>query len=118
MKIIKADPFSLIDLGRRGENSARCVVFDISDWIKTYGHGVAQLAAEPPSSSAPYPCAVTAEGDKLIWEITSADTSVAGEGKCELSYYVGEQLVKSCIYQTYIFYSSYYIPLKINYTHC
>ncbi len=102
MKIITAEPFSLIDLGHRGENSARCVVFDIADWIKTYGQGNAQLAAQLPSSSAPYPCTVTADGDKLIWQITSADTSVAGKGKCELSYYVGEQLVKSCVYQTYI----------------
>ena len=102
MKIIKANPFSLIDLGRRGEHLARCVVFDISDWVKTYGKGVAQLAAELPSSSVPYPCTVTAEGDGLIWQITSADTSVAGEGKCELCYFVGEQLVKSCIFQTYI----------------
>ena len=102
MKFITAEAFSLIDLGHRGENSARCVVFDISDWIKTYGQGTAQLAAQLPSSSVPYPCAVTADGEKLIWQITSADTSVAGKGKCELSYYIGEQLVKSCVYQTYI----------------
>jgi hypothetical protein len=102
MKIITAEPFSLIDLGHRGENSARCIAFDISEWIKIYGQGVAQLAVQLPSSSVPYPCAVTADGERLIWQITSADTSVAGKGKCELSYYVGEQLVKSCVYQTYI----------------
>ena len=102
MKIITADAFSLIDLGHRGENSARCVIFDISDWIKTYGEGVAQLAAQLPTASVPYPCTVTADGNKLIWQVTSADTSVAGKGKCELSYYVGEQLVKSHVYQTYI----------------
>ena len=102
MKIITAEPFSLIDLGHRGENSARCIVFDISEWIKLYGQGIAQLAVQRPASSVPYPSAVTVDGEKLIWQITSADTSVAGKGKCELSYYVGEQLVKSCVYQTYI----------------
>lgn len=102
MKIITAEPFSLIDLGHRGENSAQCIVFDISEWIKIYGQGVAQLVAQLPSSSVPYPCTVTVDNERLMWEITSADTSIAGKGKCELSYYVGEQLVKSCVYHTYI----------------
>ena len=60
------------------------------------------LAALLPGEATPYPCSVSQEKNTLIWPLTSADTSVSGTGKCELSYYVGEQLIKSVIFQTYI----------------
>ena len=102
MKTILAETFSLLDLGFRGENLARQIIFDLTDWQTLYGEGVAGLNAQLPERSVSYPCLVTQDGNKLIWQITASDTSVAGKGKCELSYYVGEQLVKSLIFQTFV----------------
>ena len=101
MKSIFAHEFSRVDLGHRGEHLARRILFDLVPWQETYGFGVATLAALLPGAETPYPCTVSQEGNVLIWPLTAADTSVAGKGKCELSYYVGEQLVKSVIFQTY-----------------
>lgn len=102
MKSIFAKEFSRIDLGYRGENLARQVVFDLSEWRSTYGNGTAMLIAQLPGETAPYPCVCLREDNKLLWQLSAADTSVAGQGKCELSYYVGEQLVKSAVFSTYI----------------
>ena len=102
MKSIFAKEFSRIELGYRGENLARQVVFDLSEWQKTYGEGMARLVAQIPSEPTPYPCSVIREGDVLLWPLSCADTSVAGKGQCELSYYVGDRLVKSAVFSTYI----------------
>ncbi len=102
MKSIFAKEFSRIDLGHRGENLARQVVFDLTEWLEAYGNGTALLVAQLPNAPTPYPCSVVREGDALLWRLSASDTSVAGKGRCELSYYVGEQLVKSAVFQTYI----------------
>jgi len=103
MQTITAEQFSRIDLGRRGENFARQVVFDLAPWRELYGeNGRASLLAEIPEQSTPYPCSTTLDGDRLIWQISAADTSIAGKGRCELSYYIDDRLVKSAIFQTFI----------------
>ena len=102
MKTIFAKDFSTVDLGRRGENFARQILFDLTAWQEAYGDGSASLLAQLPEQSTPYPCATTRDGNRLIWKISAADTSIAGKGKCELCYYVGDQLVKSVIFHTFI----------------
>ena len=102
MKSIFAKEFSRIELGYRGENLARQVIFDLANWQEVYGNGTAILIARLPNTQTPYPCSVLQEGDKLLWRLSASDTSVAGKGNCELSYYVGERLVKSAIFQTYV----------------
>lgn len=89
-----------ISLGRRGENMATCVVFNISEWLKTYGEGTAQLIHQRNGDSTPYPCVVEQSGSTVRWCITSADVDVAGRGLAELQYYVGDALVKSEAYTT------------------
>lgn len=88
------------DLGKRGENLARCVVFDISAWQKEYGEGFVQLIHQRNGDNVPYPCAVTVDGGKAYWNVTSADVDVAGRGHCELQYWVGDAIVKSATYIT------------------
>ncbi|MBE6662271.1 MAG: hypothetical protein E7606_03190 [Ruminococcaceae bacterium] len=102
MKSILAKDFLTVDLGRRGENFARQILFDLGPWREIYGEGHAELLAELPEQSHPYPCATVREDNLLIWKVSAADTSVAGKGKCELTYYVGDQLVKSAVFHTFI----------------
>ena len=102
MEIIRVTRNAPITIGRRGENLARCIVFDISAWRETFGDGQVELLHQRNEDESPYPCAITIEGDDVIWEINSGDTAKEGSGRCELRYMVDETLAKSAIYQTVV----------------
>lgn len=102
MKEIRATPGSPIPIGRCGENLARTVLFDISGWVEMYGDGQARLIHQRPGEDTPYPCVVEADGSDIRWPILSTDTAIPGDGKAELQYVIGDQIVKSCTYSTYI----------------
>lgn len=91
-------------IGRQGENLARRVVFDISEWQKLYGDGTAALVHRRPGDEYPYPCTVTASADDgyFYWEVSKADVSVFGIGELQLRYYVNDALVKSQIWDSKI----------------
>lgn len=84
-----------VNLGKCGEHLARCAVFDISDWQKTYGEGSAHLLHQRNGDTDPYPCVVEVDGGKVRWHITETDVGVAGRGRAELQYFVGGTRVKS-----------------------
>lgn len=84
-----------IDLGKRGENLARCAVFDVSAWQKTYGEGAVHLLHQRNGDREPYPCVIEVKGGKVYWPLTETDVAVAGSGRAELQYFVGETRVKS-----------------------
>ena len=101
MVIENAYALEEIKLGRRGENQARKVVFDVlGKWREGYGEGVASLIVQRNGDAQPYPVAVTEEDGTLVWMVSSVDTAVAGEGAAELRYTVGDTIVKSQIYKT------------------
>ena len=101
MLTIHATPGRNIVLGIEGENFARSVVFDISDWISAYGVGTVSMIAQRSRDKEPYPCNITMDGNTAVWSSTSADTALHGYGKCELRYSVGDVLVKSETWRTY-----------------
>lgn len=90
----------VIPLGRQGENEALQIVFDLWQFIDTYGAGTATLVHMRSGDSAPYICNTVQDGGTLTWTITNVDTAFAGPGKCELRWVVGETLAKSIIYAT------------------
>lgn len=90
-----------ITLGREGENLARQVVFDVSEWRSSYGDGTVSLIAQRHRDTEPYPCNITVDGDTITWPITAADTAHPDYGRCELRYTVGDVLVKSETWRTY-----------------
>lgn len=101
MVIENAYALEEIKLGRRGENQARKVVFDVlGKWREGYGEGVASLIVQRNGDAQPYPVTLTEEDGALVWLVSSADTAVAGEGAAELRYTVGDVIVKSQIYKT------------------
>lgn len=96
MLYINAKPGDKLNLGRKGENRARTILFDISQWRKLYGDGVASLLHQRAGDAEPYPCDIQTDGNTVAWEITNADTAVASQyGKYELQYRVNDQLAKS-----------------------
>lgn len=97
---IYAHPGESLAIGRRGENDARRVVFDLAAWRGDYGEGTVQLLHQRAGDESPYPCALTVEGDTAYWLIRAADVSKAGWGSAQLHYYVGDTLAKSAIWRT------------------
>ena len=86
----------ILHIGRMGENEAEEVVFDIGIWIERYGgSGYAALTVQRDGDAYPYPRETVREDEKVIWSIGEVDTALPGEGRCELSYTVGETVVKS-----------------------
>lgn len=103
MKQIYANNCTTLPLGRQGENLARKVAFDLSDWVSEYGDGTAELIYQRPDDSAPYPVAAVRDGDTLVWTLTATDTDCqTNYGRCELRYYVGETLAKSKTWRTWV----------------
>ena len=94
--------FSPIPLGTEGENCARVIVWDISDWIKTYGAGQVLLMAQRPEESESYPAPVSTRGHLVMWEVRSVDIKAGKFGQAQLSYSVGDKvLARSPVYRTF-----------------
>lgn len=105
MLTIQARAGQDIPLGRQGENYARRVAFDFSDWAAVYGFGVPRLLFQRSADSAPYPVTLSVETDtehvqaRALWDVSATDTEHAGTGRAELRYYAGETLVKSEVFR-------------------
>lgn len=91
-----------IQLGRQGENKTKEIVFDCSAFATLYGEGAADVIHRRPGEKAPYPCAITQEGNTVHWVITSADVARCGTGQAEIRWYVEDTLAKSTLYSTHI----------------
>lgn len=104
MKTITASPGIVLPLGREGENNARQILFDITDWQAEFGaDGTVTLLAQLPDATDPYPVAVSVSGSTVTWLVSSADTSQPGAfGHAELQYRIGDVVVKSSVWQTFI----------------
>lgn len=91
-----------IHLGKQGENNARVVCFDeeLALWKNTFGEGKCELVHQRNGDSEPYPVVLDVKDNKIYWKISSVDTSMVGEGKCELHYIVNKVIVKSKTWTT------------------
>lgn len=100
LREIVAKEGKYIELGRKGENLATRVVFDIGSWRSTYGDGIAQLVFQRNGDKYPYPCVISVDGSKVYWEITNTETEMSGRGSAELRYLADDVVVKSAIFTT------------------
>ena len=95
------DSRPLVKIGWTGENDARGIVWDISAWQTIYGEGTCTLLNQRETDDAPYPCSITIDGKFAVWQVTDGDLGSGGNGKCQLIYTVGEEVVaKSPVYKT------------------
>lgn len=102
MQSIYAHPGVHLALGRKGENVARQVVFDLRAWRAAYGDGAVSLCAKRAGDAEPYPCGVTQGEDTAVWVLRAADVDKPGWGDVQLSYYVGDTLAKSQTWRTLV----------------
>lgn len=91
-----------LDLGVAGENEAQAIRFNVSCWQASFGAGSVSLLVCRPGEKEPYPVTLTVEDGVASWVVSSLDTAIAGIGQAELMYLVGNAVVKSRIYQTYV----------------
>lgn len=95
------DSRALLKIGWTGEDQARGIVWDISKWQELYGDGTCTLFNQREQDTAPYPCPVTIDGRFAVWQVTDGDLGSGGNGKCQLVYTVGDEVVaKSPVYRT------------------
>jgi hypothetical protein len=93
--------FDSLTLGRVGENLAREIVFDCTNFAKMYGTGTAIVIAKLPSG-VKYPVVIDQNGAMVSWKITAADVSVPGSGKVELQWVANEVVAKTQLFNTLI----------------
>ena len=92
-----------IYLGKQGEHCARRLSFnDVRIWSEIFGEGTCELIHQRNGDEAPYPIAMEVDNGVPYWYVSSADTAIAGEGKCEIRYIVNGTVVKSNIYNTFV----------------
>lgn len=97
---IQAKSIKVIQLGHRGENEARQVIFELADYISTYGPGTARLLHQRDGDPAPYIVPAVQDGEALTWTVTDEDTAAPGTGRAELQWTVNNVLAKSDIWNT------------------
>ena len=89
-------------LGRCGENLARTVEIDVSEYLVEYPDAVVTLLHRRHGESGIYPVAAELRDGCLVWQPTSADTAIAGSGEAEVRVTVDGVLAKSKIISTMV----------------
>lgn len=89
-------------LGRCGENLARTVEIDVSEYLVEYPGAVVTLLHRRHGESGIYPVAVELRDGCLVWQPTSADTAIVGDGEAEVRVTVNGVLAKSKILSTMV----------------
>lgn len=89
-----------IPLGRQGENKATKIVFDCNVYAESFGAGTAYLFHQRAPDTCPYPVAIEQDGNTIKWEVSASDTEFAGQGQCELFWYVDDIIAKTQVWST------------------
>ena len=89
-------------LGRCGENLARTVEIDVSEYLVEYPGAVVTLLHRRHGESGIYPVATELRDGCLVWQPTSADTAIVGDGEAEVRVTVNGVLAKSKILSTMV----------------
>ena len=89
-----------IELGFRGENDATLIAFDVPD---DWQDGVIQLFVLRMNDTDPYvPSGFYVEDGVAYWRVSSADTSVVGNGLAQYCSIVNGVITKSKTFKTII----------------
>lgn len=88
-----------LDIGRRGENLATRVIFEVNEWESLYGEGTFHLLHRRNGDKYPYPVVTSYEPGRVIWDVGKTDLAIVGKGRAELQYRAGETTVKE-VYST------------------
>lgn len=103
ISIFESQTCKTVPFGRKGENMARRVLFDMSALIAEFGAGSFEWVVRRPHESTVY-IAVNKEqdGNTAILNLTTTETAISGYGGLELRYYVDDIIVKTIVWRTSI----------------
>lgn len=90
-----------INIGYVGENEHTTVLIDCKKAFDEYPDAVASLTVRPPRGGE-YPAVVVRNGNVVEWTVTDSDLIYAGNGEIQLTFTVGEVIVKTAIGTTVI----------------
>ena len=90
-------------LGRCGENLARTVEIDVSEYLAEYPGAVVTLLHRRHGENGIYPVAAELRDGCLVWQPTSADTAIVGTGEAEVRVTADGVLAKSKIFHTMVY---------------
>ena len=101
--IYESQTCKTVSFGRKGENLARRIMFDLSALIAEFGAGTFEWVIRRPHESTVY-IAVNKEqdGNTAILNLTTTETAISGYGGLELRYYVDDAIVKTIVWRTSI----------------
>lgn len=100
MREIIADS-RMMHIGKNGEGDALQVAFPVvAEWEALYGAGgVWTLNVQRFGDALAYAAQdFTIKDGAALWVVTDADAAVVGEGRCELTYKIGDTVAKSRTY--------------------
>lgn len=100
MREIIADS-RMMHIGKNGEGDALRVTFPVvAEWEALYGAGgVWTLNVQRNGDALAYAAQdFTIKDGAALWVVTDADAAVVGEGRCELTYKIGDTVAKSRTY--------------------
>lgn len=93
----------VINIGRRGENDALEIRFDVSEWLEEIPDAVFSLMVQRNGDMMPYNATdVKTEGGQFIWRVTAADTDIPGEGSIQIRAYRDDKLAKSVVGKIFV----------------
>ena len=96
-KEYRVSSLEYVYLGRSGENLARTVRIDVSEWLDRWPGASIHILHRPKGSEGYYIADTTLEGGMLTWVITAADVAAPGRGRLEIRATEGETIKKSMI---------------------
>lgn len=111
--MFKIDDLNRIYLGVQGENAARTIVIDVSEWLKTYPNGAVTIWSRRNGDNMNYtPTGIEFDPvEKTIsWTPTAVDTFYAGHGMCGVELNEGDVVKKSKDIDTFVTASAADIP--------
>lgn len=89
-------------LGHCGEENARTIKIDVSEWMSAYPQPQISLILIRPTEDTPYPAVISVEDGVVLWTVSKADCAIAGEGKGELRADFEDGTAKSYVFKTIV----------------
>lgn len=87
-----------IFLGRRGENLATQIFFDVPEDLSSYAY---TLYVRRPRERESYPAAhIARDGNTIVWTVSNVDTENSGEGQVQIRFTDNDVVVKTLVYRT------------------
>lgn len=92
---------TLLKLGFVGENEHTSIVIDCSEIYSDYPNATVMMAVQSPHDDL-YPGTVIKDGNDLEWNVVDNDLVYPGTGQIQLTFYNGQEVIKSYVGRTWI----------------